>query len=62
MDEWFYDPNVHGILQNVIQVLAWHPWPSLAEGPKHHERKIHTIASRAIINHHLILLTIFWWS
>jgi hypothetical protein len=45
VDEWFYDPKVHGILQNVIQVLTWHPRPSLVKEPKCHGRKIHATAS-----------------
>jgi hypothetical protein len=32
VDEWFSNPNVHGILQNVIQELTWHLGPLLAEG------------------------------
>jgi hypothetical protein len=45
VDERFFDPNIRGILQNVIQVLTWHPWPLLVKGPIHHGRKIHAIAS-----------------
>jgi hypothetical protein len=45
MDEWFFNPKTHGILQNVIQVFTWHSWPLLVEGQNHHGRKIHTIAS-----------------
>jgi hypothetical protein len=59
VDEWFYDPKVHGILQNVIQVLTWHPRPSLVKGPKRHGRKIHATASWVITNHYFILLMIF---
>jgi hypothetical protein len=40
VDEWLSNPRIHGILQNVIQALTLHPWPSLAEGCKHHGRKI----------------------
>jgi hypothetical protein len=43
VDGWFLNPKIHGILQNVIQVLTWHPQPPLAEGRNHHERKIHAI-------------------
>jgi len=57
MDEWFFDPNVHGILQNVIQMPTWHPQPSLSERPRHHGKKIHKTISHAIINCHFILLT-----
>jgi len=32
MDEWFSNPRIHGILQNGIQVLAWHPQPLFAKG------------------------------
>jgi hypothetical protein len=39
VDEWFYDPNIHGILQNVIQVLTWHPQPLLVKGPNIMEKK-----------------------
>jgi len=45
MDKWFSDPNVHGILQNVIQMFTWHPQPLLAKRPKHHGRKIHATTS-----------------
>jgi hypothetical protein len=58
VDEWFSNPNVHGILQNVIQVLTWHPQPLLAKGPRHHGRKIQTIAGQIIINHYLIFLIV----
>jgi len=62
MDKWFFDPNVHGILQNVIHMLTWHPRPLLAKRPKHHGRKIHATTSQIINNRYLILFTIFWWS
>jgi hypothetical protein len=39
MDDWFSNPLIHGILQNVIQVLTWHPQPPLVEGQKHHGKK-----------------------
>jgi hypothetical protein len=45
VDEWFSNPKIHGILQNVIQVFTLHPWPSFAKGPKHHGRKMHGITS-----------------
>jgi hypothetical protein len=45
MDEWFYNPIIHGILQNVIQVLTWHPRPLLVEGHNHLGRKIHATTS-----------------
>jgi hypothetical protein len=25
MDEWLFNPRIHGILKNVIQVLIGHP-------------------------------------
>jgi hypothetical protein len=46
VDEWLFNPKIHGILQNVIQVLAWHPWPPLAQGQSHHGSKIHITTSR----------------
>jgi hypothetical protein len=46
VDEWFFDPKIHGLLQNVIQVLIGHPWPPLASRQSHHGRKIHVITSR----------------
>jgi hypothetical protein len=30
MDEWLFNPIIHGILQNVTQVFIRHPWPPLA--------------------------------
>jgi len=30
MDEWFSNPKIHSILQNVIQVLTRHPQPPFA--------------------------------
>jgi len=59
VDEWFYNPRIHGILQNVIKVLTWHPQPLLAEGPKPHGRKIHALASWVSTNHYFILLMVF---
>jgi hypothetical protein len=50
VDEWFYNPNIHGTLQNVIQVITWHPWPLFTKGPKHHGRKIHTTISQIMTN------------
>jgi hypothetical protein len=41
VDEWLSNPKIHGILQNVIQVLIGHPWPLLAQGRSHHGSKIH---------------------
>jgi hypothetical protein len=35
VDEWFSNPKIHGILQNVIQVLTFHPRHPLIEGHKH---------------------------
>jgi hypothetical protein len=32
LDEWFSNPRIHGILQNIIQMFTRHPWPSLAQG------------------------------
>jgi hypothetical protein len=29
MDEWFFNPIIHGILQNLIHMLTRHPWPHL---------------------------------
>jgi hypothetical protein len=60
MNEWFLNPRIHGILQNIIQVFIGHPQPLFAQGRSHHGRKIHAIASRIITNHYLILFTIFW--
>jgi hypothetical protein len=31
VDEWLFN-IIHGILQNAIQVLTWHPWPLIVEG------------------------------
>jgi hypothetical protein len=62
VDEWFSNPKIHGILQNVIQVLTWHPWPSFIKGQSHHGRKIHTTASQVITNRYFILLMVFWQS
>ncbi len=62
VDEWFFNPKIHDILQNVIQVLIGHPRPLLAQGQSHHGRKIHTIASQVITIRYFILLTVFWQS
>jgi len=35
VDEWFSNPSIHRILQNVIQMFTWHPNPPLAKGPRH---------------------------
>jgi hypothetical protein len=35
VDEWFSNPKIHGILQNVIQVLTFHPRHPLVKGHKH---------------------------
>jgi hypothetical protein len=39
VDEWFSNPSVHGILQNVIQMFTWRSRPPLAKGFKHHGNK-----------------------
>jgi hypothetical protein len=62
MDEWFSNLKVHGILQNVIKMLTWHPQPLFVEGPKHHGRKIHATSTQVIANHYLILHMVFWRS
>jgi len=41
VNEWFFNPIIHGILHNVMQVLPRHPWPLLAQGQSHHGKKIH---------------------
>jgi hypothetical protein len=48
--ERFSNPKIHGILHDVVQVLKWHPWHVLVEECRHHGKKIHTTASRVIIN------------
>jgi hypothetical protein len=58
-DEWFSNPKIHSILQKEIQVFTWHPRPPFVEGQNHHGRKIHTTKNWVIINHYLILPTIF---
>jgi hypothetical protein len=45
VDEWYFNTIIHSILQNVIQVLTWHPWSSFADAHNHHVRKIHATTS-----------------
>ncbi len=59
VNEWLSNPRIHGILQNLIQVLTWHPQLPLAKGQNHNGRKIHTTTSQVITNCYFILFTIF---
>jgi hypothetical protein len=55
VDEWFFNPKIHSILQSVIQMLTLHPRPLPIEGHK----KIHATTSQVITNCYLILLIVF---
>jgi hypothetical protein len=47
VDEWFPNPKIHGILQNVIQVAYMAPTTPmpLVEGQNHRRKKIHATTS-----------------